>query len=232
MPLHPYQRRTNDLFGRIGSPRASIKQLWDDAIPVVTIDRFYGDEEGSMYGSIAAIPNGTGIPAHRAAVVFGSAVNDWELRALYIDWTLNTTPGGVLRRQLIQCFIVGTAYNPVQFNQGPLLSAGMGTSPWEPATVNGSVFHFTGEQLVTAPNQPFGHLLYSGLSIAGTRDELGDSVYRQFDPPIKVLRNNAFCVQSFGFVGALPTSNSPFFACSPLYNERPRANINPRDGRG
>jgi len=75
----PITKRVLDLFGRWGDPRTNLRSMMDGVIPVVIVDRFRDDDEGSLFGISAFTIVGAGFPGQFPSISFGSGVNDWEL---------------------------------------------------------------------------------------------------------------------------------------------------------
>jgi len=205
-------KRTLDLFGRWGDPRTQLKSMWDGVIPVVVVDRFRDDDEGSVFGINAFC---SGNPNEFPSVSFGSAVNDWEILQIpqvSIDYAglggskvfgmhmftpidpynpaLNIAPAGFFRSGMInnRAFTFGT------------VSALGGTNPVLPA-----VF---GPDLVSP-----GVTSFSSFSRF-----LGQGGQQLYLPPIRIYRDTTFTIQWNGTIGG--TFMQLFV--SMLYRERPK----------
>lgn len=99
-------KRTLDLFGRWGDSRTMLRGLLDHAVPVIVVDRFRDDDEGSVYGIGA---RGGGALNTFPSVSFGSGVNDWELlRVTSLSYSATLTPNTVG----IHMFTPINPYNP------------------------------------------------------------------------------------------------------------------------
>ena len=204
-------RNFTDLFLRWGGAGDNIRGLLNLAIPTVVIDRFRDDDEGSIFG-LQAVTNG--VNNQFSAVAFGSAVNDWELHEITVSQTIIPTPGSILDKGW-HMFTPIDPYNPVVnltpagiFLPGLLLNR---------AFTFGTVQGLGGANPVAAtPQGPLGFL--QGVTSFSTHNMLPLDDHYTFDPPLRILRDGTFAVQSpVAYSGARQE-----LRVSIWYNERPK----------
>ena len=208
MTGHPTWRsvtkRTLDLFGRWGDSRTQIRGMLDHAVPVVVVDTFRDDDEGSVYGIHA---RGGSAPFSFASVNFGSAVNDWELLQLT---SLSYSAGFIPNTVQIHMFTPIAPYNPA-LNLSPV-----GFFP--PALINNRAFTFGTVTGIGGHNPalpPFAGP--SMMPFVGGVLELDFVQPFVFDPPIRIYRDTTLTFQWLGStIGAVS-----IFA-DILYRERPK----------
>jgi len=201
----PITKRTLDLFGRWGDSRTQLRALLDHAVPVVVVDRFRDDDEGSIFGLHA---RGGSVGLEFPSVSFGSAVNDWELHALTsLSYSATAVPVTVGIHMFTPIF----PYNPA-LNPSP---AGF----FSPALINNRAFTFGTVNALGGSNPVFPAL--SGPSVmpfvtgAFTTDFAAPIA---FDPPIRIYRDTTLTFQWFG--STTPVGLSIFVDI--LYSERPK----------
>jgi len=189
--------------------------MMDSVLPVVVVDRFRDDDEGSIFG-INAFCSGTANEFPSCS--FGSGENDWELlaiTALWVDWNLLISSSKTLEFHL---FTPINPYNPVQtpapagffqtglltnraFTFGTVIGLG-GTNPAPP----------------TIPGPTLNEFIFpaSQGTIRNCFEAQPGPVY---DPPIRIYRNVTLTIQFIGTIGVvIPTR----MVCSILYRERPK----------
>lgn len=110
-------KRTLDLFGRWGDSRTNLTQMLDGVLPVVVVDRFRDDDEGSIFG-ISAFSDGA-FNEH-PTISFGSSVNDWELLGVTqagVNWNLKpaTFNYQIMMFTPISPYNPATTINPLGF---------------------------------------------------------------------------------------------------------------------
>lgn len=201
----PVTKRTLDLFGRWGDSRTQLRSLLDVAVPVVVVDRFRDDTEGSIFGIHA---RGGSVGLEFPSVSFGSAVNDWELHAVTsLSYSSTSTPSTVG----IHLFTPIFPYNPA-LNPSPV-------GIFRPALINNRAFTFGTVQAVGGSNPAFppaaGPSLMPFVFGGSTLDFFQPFA---FDPPIRVYRDTTLTFQWFGDTS--PTGLSIFIDI--LYVERPK----------
>lgn len=210
----PITKRALDLFGRWGDPRTNLRSMMDSIIPVIVVDTFRGDEEGSVFG-ISAFASG-GPANQNPSVNFFSADNDWELLQI-TSWEVKFDGG--IQTRLIQdhIFTPIAPYNPAEtvspvgffapgmlnnrsFTLGSVRALG-GYNPVNPpfigATFLGPFISNTNRSSVV----PFGH----ETGIVGL--------------PIRVYRNVTL---TFQFVGTLVPGERVDMDVAIIYRERPK----------
>lgn len=205
-------RDFRDLFLRWGGLGGNIKALFDLAMPVVVVDRFRDDSEGSIFG-IQAVTNG--VNGEFSAVAFGSAVNDWEIHKVVVSHVIIPAPGSIVDKGW-HMFTPIDPYNPVAtvtpvgfFQPGLILNK---------AFTFGSVLGVGGANPVSAtPQGPLGYL--QGLtSFTGIHSMLPLDDHYRFDPPLRVPLDVTFAVQSLVAYGGARME----MRVSLWYNERPK----------
>lgn len=201
----PVTKRTLDLFGRWGDSRSQLKSMLDVAVPVVVVDRFRDDDEGSVYGIRAS---GGSSNFDVPSVSFGSGVNDWELLAVtqlgYSSATLPVTVG-------VHMFTPIFPYNPalVVDPVGFFLPGLITNRAFTFGTVSALGGNNPARPFVTGPQlMPF---------VFGSTN-LDSFPAFSFDPPIRVYRDTTL---TFQWTGA-PQPTGLAVLVSILYRERPK----------
>lgn len=205
----PITKRTLDLFGRWGDSRSQLRGMLDHALPVVVVDRYRDDDEGSIYGISAngQSGGGTGFPS----VSFGSAVNDWELLAVTsMSYSAVNVPFTVG----IHMFTPIAPYNPA-LNIAP---AGF----FNPALINNRAFTFGSVQALGGNNPTFPPLAGPAL-MPFVRGNLTLDFAQPvtFDPPVRVYRDTTLTFQWFGQIG----NGGLTLFIDILYVERPKVSL-------
>lgn len=202
-------KRTLDLFGRWGDSRRMLRGMLDHVVPVVVVDRFRDDDEGSIYGIHIRGSNAgtTGIPS----CSWGSAINDWECLALtalsYSATAVPTTIG-------MHIFSPIFPYNPA----ATISPAGFRV----PGLINNRAFTLGTVQGVGGFNASFpanvGPNVFPFLRGASTVSA-SEPIY--FDPPLRIYRDTTLTVQWNGdtFFGGMSIS------VDMLYRERPKVSV-------
>lgn len=200
-----------DLFLRWGGAGDNIRALFNLAMPVVLVDRFRGEDEGSIFG-IQAVTNG--VNGEFSAVAFGSGINDWEIHAITVSNQIFPTPATFLDRGW-HMFTPIDPYNPVAtvtpvgfFQPGLILNK---------AFTFGTVQGVGGANPVSAiPQGPVGFLQGQNSFTAHNMLPLDD--HYRFDPPLRVPIDVTFAVQSIvAYVAARQEMRVSLW-----YNERPK----------
>lgn len=202
----PITKRTLDLFGRWGDSRNQLRGMLDHALPVVVVDTFRDDDEGSVYG-IHAFGSSLAAVAF-PSVSFGSAVNDWELLAVtslsYSGLALPATIG-------IHMFTPVFPYNPA-LNPSPAF--------FHPAALINNRAFTLGTVTGLGGNNPL-FPPQAGPSLMPFARAVGDLDFGfpfAFDPPIRVYRDTTLTFQWFGF----PANAGLSIFVDILYRERPK----------
>ncbi len=201
-------RRTLDLFGRWGDSRTQLRAMLDHIIPVVVVDRFRDDQEGSMFG-IHARGGRTG--TETPSVSFGSAVNDWELHKITsLSYSASNRP-----------FTIGAhMFNPIApYNPATFLSP---VGLFAPALINNRAFTFGTVNAIGGSNPTLPAIV--GPSVVPFLDNPGNLTLEaftpiDFDPPIRVYRDSTLTFQWFGD-SFQPGGLSLFVDI--IYSERPK----------
>lgn len=203
----PVTKRTLDLFGRWGDSRTQLRALLDHAVPVVVVDRFRDDDEGSVFGIHA---RGGSVALEFPSVSFGSGVNDWELLAVTsLSYSATSAPNTIG----IHLFTPIFPYNPA-LNPSPAFF-------FPPALINNRAFTFGTVTGLGGSNPAFPPI--AGPSVVPFLDNPGNLTLEAFngfafDPPIRVYRDTTLTFQWFGDTS--PVGLSIFVDI--LYIERPK----------
>lgn len=182
--------------------------MLDHAIPVVVVDRFRDDEEGSVFGLHA---RGGSVGLEFPSVSFGSGVNDWELLAVTsLSYSSTSVPSTVG----IHLFTPIFPYNPA-LNPSPV-------GFFRPALINNRAFTFGTVTAVGGSNPAFPPIAGPSVMpfVAGSFT-LDFAQPIEFDPPIRVYRDTTLTFQWFG--STLPVGLSIFVDI--LYVERPKVSV-------
>jgi hypothetical protein len=212
----PITKRSLDLFGRWGDPRTNLKSMLDTVLPVVVVDRFRGDDEGSIFG-IRAV---TGpIVNEYPSVNFGSAVNDWELLGVSAVGVFYT--GAVGSKFFdIHLFTPIAPYNPaVNLDPVGFFRSGL---------LNNRAFTFGTVSAIAGSNP--GLPLIRGPSIQGpwsTTISTWVSFFEGFGnlsnqtTPMRIYADTTLSFQYAGSLTGLPI----YLDVSILYRERPKVSV-------
>ncbi len=201
-------KRTLDLFGRWGDSRSQLRGILDHVVPVIVVDRFRDDTEGSVFGLHA---RGGSVGLEFPSVSFGSAVNDWELLAVTsLSYSATNTPSTVG----IHLFTPIFPYNPA-LNPSPV-------GFFSPALINNRAFTFGTVTAVGGSNPAFPPIAGPTLMpfVLGQLT-LDFTQPIHFDPPIRVYRDTTLTFQWFG--DTTPVGLSIFVDI--LYVERPKVSL-------
>ena len=208
----PITRRTLDLFGRWGDPRSQLKSMLDGVLPVAVVDRFRGDDEGSIFGIDAFC---TGNNNQFPSISFGSSVNDWELLAINqyaIDWA------GLGGSKIFQAHL----FTPI-FPYNPALTlAPVGF--FSPGLLLNRAFTFGTVSGLGGTNPALPALFGPSMLGPGSTGNVGlirwftNGSRYVFDPPIRVYKDITLTLQWTGTIGNTPLS----MFMSILYRERPK----------
>jgi hypothetical protein len=186
--------------------------MLDAALPVVVVDRFRDDDEGSIFGIDAFC---TGNNNQFPSISFGSPINDWEMVAVQqisIDWA---GLGGT-KLMGMHMFTPIAPYNPA-LNLAP---AGF----FQPGLLLNRAFTFGSVNAVggTNPNLPalFGPAVFGPTtsSFTGLSRLFTSGIRHVYDPPIRVYKDITLSFQWTGDIGATPLA----MFMSILYRERPK----------
>lgn len=211
----PITKRVLDLFGRWGDSRTNLRSMMDGIIPVVVVDRFRDDDEGSVFGLSAFASAG---PAGELpSVSFGSAVNDWELIQIVttqIRFSTNTA-------RLIQThlFTPVAPYNPA-LTPSPVGFFGPGLIPNRNFTF-GTVVAIGGYNPVP-PTFTGLNLIAPRASGAFTRTSPIVDLRYQFSTPIRIYRDVTLTIQ---WIGTVAGGEFADMDVSILYRERPKVSV-------
>lgn len=209
MTGHPTWRgvtkRTLDLFGRWGDSRTQIRGMLDHSVPVVVVDRFRDDEEGSVFGLHG---QGNGAVNSFSSVSFGSVVNDWELHQVT---SLSYSASAVPFTTLIHMFTPIFPYNPA------LIQTPVGF--FRPGLINNRAFTFGTVTAIGGNNPAFPTVVGPTLMpFAFGSSTLDFSFPVVFDPPIRVYRDTTLTFQWLGDVFGVSVT----IFVDILYTERPK----------
>jgi len=207
----PFSRQTNTLFGRIGEPRAGLKFLHDEAVPVVLVDTFQDDEADSIQ-CLTGFPNGSGIAPQKPGMAIGSTEVDWFIHEVAIG----TDNFSAVNREFhgVHLFAVSSADDPVAIGPSALQFSGLRLNP---NFTLGNVFFRTGLATVTPSRR--GLILMQRWYEPVDNEANNDITY--FNPPMRVPRGYTIGIQQIGFTA---TAAGAGFTASVLYHERSRAN--------
>jgi hypothetical protein len=102
-----------DFFARWGA-KANLRSIWNFIVPVAVVDRFRGDDEGSIYGISAETP---GDASEHSSIFLGSwwgpgAVDNLTIEILAYSASINVTynPGAIA--EIAANFHIFTPYQP------------------------------------------------------------------------------------------------------------------------
>ncbi len=210
-------KRTADLFRRWRSSELGLRAMWNAILPVVVVDRYRDDDEGSIYG-LTVFTGGN--PTEFPSAAFGSGVNDWELLGIHagIFFPVGASGFANLRAHLFTPIL---PYNPV-VNLNPV-------GFFSNQLLTNRDFTFGTVQGVGGTNpvlpfqtgfQPGGHHIVSSIGGFFTPIWGFRSNYARFDPPIRIFADVTLAAQLISPVfGGLSTG----WEVSILYRERPKS---------
>lgn len=201
-----------DLFLRWGGIGDNIRAIFNLAMPVVLVDRFRGEDEGSLFG-IQGFANGAN--NEFSAVAFGSGVNDWEIHRISVTTQTIPAPMGITDKGW-HMFTPIDPYNPV-VNLSPV-------GFFTPGLITNAGFTFGSVQGVGGSNAafpavpgPIGYL--QGLTSFANFTMLPTDVsFGGFDPPIRIPADTTFTIQTLTAFAAARQD----LRVSLIYNERPK----------
>lgn len=205
----PTNKNLSGLLGRWGALSRNFASLFRGVLPVVVVDRFRDDDEGSVWSMEVLGPAAVGgeLPACMLANL-GDSV-ELELLALSVR-----VPGLFNLAGLVVCdlFTPIDPYNPVVNNAAGLFIPGLITNaPFTFGVARG----LSGSNPVVNSPGGFTFDLPIQLTETGSTPDRNIVLGRvlSFDPPIRVYRDGQLAVQL--------RAAFPNFACSFLYRERP-----------
>lgn len=214
----PITKRVLDLFGRWGDPRTNLKSMMDSIIPVVVVDRFRDDDEGSIFGISAFTQTGGGFAGEFPSISFGSGVNDWELlgvTAFFVNYNGNT---GV-KFFNIHMFTPIEPYNPA-LSPSPVgvFPSGMLTNrAFTFGTVSAIGGYNPAPPAILGPTIAGPFLTGVGTQSVGVIDNFGNMMQ---PVPIRIYRDTTLTMQYVGTLGV--GVNTVELDISILYRERPK----------
>jgi len=213
----PITKRVLDLFGRWGDSRTNLRSMMDSVIPVVVVDRFRDDDEGSVFGMSAFAAGSPAVAGQLPSVSFGSAVNDWELIQ-------------------VVCTQIRFNLNLPGLNQAHLFTP---IAPYNPALTPSPVGFF-GPGLLPNRNFTFGTLQAIGGYNPAPPGIIGMSfvcpfvlgnfsrsapvvdLRYSFATPIRIYRDVTLTIQ---WVGTVDPADFADLDVSILYRERPKVSV-------
>jgi len=211
----PIVRNFQDFFGRFASYTTNLRAVANWVLPVTVIDRFRGDDEGSLFGIEVFTPSAV---SQFPACAFGSADLDFEVWAICFGFIV--PPGFTSGADApIHVFTPIAPYNPI-VNLNPV-------GVFVPGLITNAAFSFGAVQgaggsnialpLVRGHGLHYGRVFSSTVTTTYPGSNEGAGGYHQFNPPIRVRKDSTLAVQSqFANVG----DTFPM-RVSILYNQRP-----------
>lgn len=205
----PTSKNLSRLLGRWGALARNFALLYRAVLPVVVVDRFRDDDEGSLWSMEVLGPSPVG--GELPACMLANLGDDVELELLALSVRV---PGLFNLAGLVVCdlFTPIDPYNPVQNNTAGLFVPGLITNA--PFTFGVSRGLSGTNPVVNSPGG-FTFDLPIQLTETGSTPDRNIVMGRvlTFDPPLRVYRDGQLAVQlRAAFDG---------FACSFLYRERP-----------
>lgn len=189
--------------------------MMDGVIPVVVVDRFRDDDEGSVFGMSAFA---TGGPAGELpSVSFGSAVNDWELIQVVCSQVRFST--AVPRLIQMHLFTPIAPYNPAA-TPAPVGFFGPGLLPNRNFTFG--TLQAIGGYNAVAPGL-VGMNFICPFVIGATSRSAGNVDLRySFSTPIRIYRDVTLTIQ---WIGTVAPGELADLDVSILYRERPKVTV-------
>lgn len=217
-------RTLRNLFGRYGITGGSIRGLYNAVMPVVVVDRYRDDTEGSQFAITATSLN---VPAGRLpAFAFGSPDDDWELHGANFG-TYDWQAAVVSRSTNCMIYTPDFTYVPVQ-TPSPAGFSQPGLNTNFPFTVS-SVSGVAGHNAAAPWPARFGFFPFESRLTSAARPLHSFDDYQNpavtFDPPIRVYRD-----VTLGFLVVEPVLKIRDVSVSIRYTVRPRTTPGPRTG--